>query len=134
MPEDEDLQDRDPFAPEPSESANDSRIAIAAIIAAITSGFTIRAVELLHLARDTGTATIPVRSSCIAEITYNVATGTMGIVFTDGSTYDYPDMSIVSVLQFINAPSHGAYYNQHLRGQAATQFAGSKKQRIRLGR
>ncbi len=106
----------------------------AAALVAISSGIAIRVNELLALADAWGRITIPVSSSCIGELNYNIATGTMGVVFTDGSTYDYPNTSIASVVQFVNADSKGRYFNENFRGQAATQFAGSKKQRIRLGR
>ncbi len=106
----------------------------AAALVAISSGIAIRVNELLALADAWGRITIPVSSSCIEKLNYNLATGTLGVVFTDGSTYDYPNTSISSVLEFVNSDSPGRHYNEHFRGQAATQFAGSKKQRIRLGR
>jgi hypothetical protein len=107
--------------------------AAAAALAAIASGATIRALEVMHLADAAGQARIPVRSSCIDALSYNLVTGTMTVHFADGSDYDYPDISMVAFLVFANARSVGSHYNTYYRGAAATQWAGSKKQRMLPG-
>lgn len=106
----------------------------AAALAAISAGIAVRVNELIALADQHGRITIPVRSTCFRSLSYNLATRTMGLLFHDGSTYDHPSVPIYDFLQFVNAPSKGSHYNSHFRGQAVTQFAGSKKQRIKLGR
>jgi hypothetical protein len=113
----------------------DTAEAAAAALAALASGLVLRAQEILALADEAGHIVIPVHgSSCIAELSYDTVTGTMGVVFLDGAEYDYPSVSMYSFLAFVNARSKGEHYNQHFRGSSPSQFLGSKKQRIKIGR
>jgi KTSC domain len=63
-----------------------------------------------------GHTRIPVESSAIAAISYNVAE-TMEIEFTDGSVYSFPGFSPVELAQFLAAPSKGRYFNSNIRGR-----------------
>jgi len=113
----------------------DTAEAAAAALAALASGLALRAQEILNLADEAGHVTIPVHgSSCISELSYDTVTGTMGIVFVDGYEADYPSISLHSFLAFVNAGSKGSHYNQYFRGTSPSQFLGSKKQRIKIGR
>jgi len=112
----------------------DAAEATAAALAALASGLVLRAQEILALADDNGQTTIPVRSSCISELQYDTVNSTLKIIFHDGSEYDYPDVSMYSFLALANARSVGSHYNQFFRGTSPTHWAGSKKQRIKIGR
>jgi hypothetical protein len=113
----------------------DTAEAAAAALAALASGLVLRAQEILALADEAGHVVIPVHgSSCIAELSYDTVTGTMGVVFLDGAEYDYPSVSMRSFLAFVNAFSKGRHYNEHFRDSSPSQFLGSHKQRIRIGR
>jgi hypothetical protein len=106
----------------------------AAVAAAVRAGTFIRAEVIERIADATGLIDIPVRSSCIASLSYKLGSGMMQVTFMDGSVYDVPDVSVSDFLSFLNSRSKGSHWNRHFRGQSATQFAGSKKQRIKLGR
>jgi KTSC domain len=66
--------------------------------------------------RSDGQTRIPVESSAIAAISYNVAE-TMEIEFTDGSVYSFPGFSPVELAQFLSSPSKGRYFNSNIRGR-----------------
>jgi hypothetical protein len=106
----------------------------AAVAAAVRAGTFIRAEVIERIADATGLIDIPVTSSCIASLSYKLGSGMMQVTFMDGSVYDVPDVSVSDFVSFLNARSKGSHWNRHFRGQSATQFAGSKKQRIKLGR
>jgi len=88
-----------------------------AILAAIASGITIRAHELLEIADSAGTVNIEIDSTCIRILTYNTRTGALAITFTDGSVYPYPPVTMFNFLRLLNSESKGRFYNQYVRGQ-----------------
>jgi KTSC domain len=116
------------------EVAADAAAAAGAALAAIASGFAIRARELLDLADEFGHIEVPVQSTCIHQLRWDRVTGTMGVTFNDGSEYDVPDVSLFAFLAFVNAPSKGRHWNDHFRDKSATQWAGSTKQKRKIGR
>jgi hypothetical protein len=123
------------FQERPSTVIQDAAAATAAALAALASGFVLRAQEILALADDLGHVVIPVHgSSCISEISYDTVTGTMGVVFVDGYEADYPNVSMYSFLAFVNASSKGQHFNAYFRGSSPSQFLGSHKQRFKIGR
>src|SRR5713226_4032784 len=90
----------------------DTAEAAAAALAALASGLVLRVQEILNLADEAGHVTIPVHgSSCISELSYDTITGTMGVIFLDGSEYDYPNVAMLSFLAFVNARSKGEHFN-----------------------
>ncbi len=56
-----------------------------------------------------------VHSSAIEAIGYDGST--MAVVFTSGRRYDLPGVPASVFYEFVNADSHGAYWNRHLRGR-----------------
>jgi hypothetical protein len=118
MADDDDLQGRNFQQPtQPAPEVGGAAAGAAAVLAAIASGITIRANELVALADRTGRINIDIDSTCIASLAYNYATGAMAVTFTDGSVYPYPPVSMVNFLAFINAPSRGTFYNKYVRGK-----------------
>ena len=57
---------------------------------------------------------IPVNSSAIRAVGYDGYTLT--VEFHSGRTYDHPSVSYSVYVEFMNAPSMGAYYNRYIRG------------------
>jgi hypothetical protein len=99
----------------------------AAVLTLLRVGGQIGARELITLAGEIGTATIPVSSACIASVSYEIASGDMEITFVDGSVYYYPETTMYQFLQFINSRSKGSYYNKYLRGSQTPLIMGKKK-------
>jgi hypothetical protein len=99
----------------------------AAVLTLLRVGGQIGARELITLAGEIGTATIPISSACIASVSYEIASGDMEITFVDGSVYYYPETTMYQFLQFINSRSKGSYYNKHLRGSQTPLIMGKKK-------
>jgi hypothetical protein len=130
MPDEQD----NTFQGRASETAADAVEAGAAALAALASGFALRVHELLALADESGSITVDVDSTAIPELRYDTVTSTMGVTFTDGSEYDVHPVSLAAFLAFVNAPSKGGHWNQHFRGQSASPWQGSTKQRIKIGR
>jgi hypothetical protein len=58
---------------------------------------------------------IPVNSSAIAAIGYDGYTLT--VEFHTGRIYDHPGVPYQIYVEFMNAQSMGAYYNQFIRGR-----------------
>jgi len=56
-----------------------------------------------------------VNSSAIRAVGYDGHTLT--VEFHTGRIYDHPNVPYSVYLEFMNAPSLGAYYNQHIRGR-----------------
>jgi len=136
--EEDDLQQQTVFsrdaAVEAGMAAGALAAARAAAIAAVRAGNFIRVEVLERIADQTGLINLPVTSSCIASLSYRLGSGIMAVTFRDGSVYDVPDVPVSEFLSFLNARSKGQFWNANFRGRSATQFAGSKKQRIKLGR
>ena len=118
MAEDDDLQQRNFQQPRPApEAAGGGAAAAAAALAALASGASLRAQELLALADRAGTVNLDFDSSCIRSLSYNIRTGAMAVTFTDGSAYPYPPVTMINFLRFINANSLGSFYNANVRGK-----------------
>ena len=56
-----------------------------------------------------------VNSSAIAEVGYDKTTGTLKIVFNNGSEYEYADFEEARYKEMLKAPSIGRYYNMNIR-------------------
>jgi hypothetical protein len=113
QPSDDELQKKT----QPSNIGAGGALAAGTIIAALLAGITIRARELFSLVDDEGQVTVPVRSSCIASLQYNMDTHDMEITFVDGGVYYYSDVSNLEFLNFTNARSKGRHYNEYFRGR-----------------
>ena len=57
----------------------------------------------------------PVESSDIASIGYDPATHTLEIEFQTGALYEYQGVPADTHAQLMSAPSHGRYFNQHVK-------------------
>lgn len=58
----------------------------------------------------------PVKSSSIAKVGHNPATGVLSVLFHNGSTYDHAGVSADEAAALLNAESVGSHYNKHIRG------------------
>lgn len=58
-----------------------------------------------------------VTSSNIAQIGYDSSTGTVRVVFNDGSVYEYYNVEKHVFDDFLTASSVGKYLHQHLKGK-----------------
>jgi KTSC domain len=87
----------------------------------------ITAAEVMSWVASLGTITIAVTSSAIASVSYAPSlpdipsvsddgiTGTVSVNFRDGSQVDYENISPLKFLDFVSAPSVGAFYNSEVR-------------------
>jgi len=57
-----------------------------------------------------------VKSSAISKIGFDKETNKLAVIFHHGREYEYEGVSEATFKQFINAPSIGKYYNQHIKG------------------
>jgi hypothetical protein len=64
----------------------------------------------------------PVKSSNIAQAGYDVNSRTMRVQFSNGTQYDFKDVSADTFGQFQTAKSQGKFFNANIKGQ----FTGSK--------
>lgn len=126
MADDDDLQRQTLEQREAGPTAGE---AAAAALAALASGFALRVQELVHLADSVGDITIPVQSSVISELRYNLQTRVVGAAFVDGSDYEWSEISAYNFLEWLNASSKGAFFNERVRGQWGTWPIGSTKQK-----
>ena len=55
-------------------------------------------------------------SSCVASATYDIFTGELAITFQDGSSANHQS-DIVTILEWLNAKSVGAFYNSRIKGK-----------------
>ena len=55
-------------------------------------------------------------SNAISKIGYDKTTKRMAVIFHHGREYEYEGVSEDTFKQFINAPSIGKFYNQHVKG------------------
>lgn len=100
---------------------------IAAAIAGSLAGRLIELRELLSLQNESGEVEFPVESSAVHSLKYNFDTRECTAVFNDGSDYYWPDIPPNLFLDWLNAPSKGRYFNEHVRGQWSRWPIGSTK-------
>lgn len=60
---------------------------------------------------------IPVSSSSILAIGYDVSFGILRISFRNGGIYDYHGVPGSIARQFLSAPSKGKFYGQFIKGR-----------------
>lgn len=58
----------------------------------------------------------PVSSSAIQSVGYDTDSQTMEIEFNGGRTYQYFDVPAAEHEALMEADSHGAYFNVHIKG------------------
>lgn len=63
----------------------------------------------------------PVTSSNIVSIGYDVASATLEIEFDKGSAYQYTGVPAEVHRQLMSAPSHGIYFNAHIKNSFPTR-------------
>jgi hypothetical protein len=113
----EEDQRQDSFQLRAAEIATDAAAAVSAALAALASGAALRANEIISLAEQTGSVTLPIRSTCIASLEYTPESGDLVVTFTDGSQYPYHQVSMINLLRWYNDVSQGSFYNREVRGQ-----------------
>ena len=57
----------------------------------------------------------PLNSSSLKAAGYDPEKKLLEVEFLNGSVYQYRDVSPLITLEFFNAPSHGLYYNKHIK-------------------
>lgn len=57
----------------------------------------------------------PVNSTAIGSIGYEAETLTLEVELSSGRVYQYFDVPEAVFLDFMNASSHGRYYNQNIK-------------------
>jgi hypothetical protein len=67
---------------------------------------------------------IPVVSSNIDSIGYDVDTQMLRVQFNNGSVYEYMNVPAMEFEQLNSAPSVGAYLNRNIKGNYTYQKAG----------
>jgi len=60
---------------------------------------------------------IPVKSSNLHSIGYDEGSQILEIEFLNGSVYEYSEIPKELHEGLMAAPSHGKYYNQHIKGE-----------------
>jgi hypothetical protein len=60
---------------------------------------------------------IQVNSSAIRAVGYDYDGSTLTVEFHTGRVYDHPGVPYWVYMEFMNASSMGAYYNQNIRGK-----------------
>jgi len=63
-----------------------------------------------------------VESSAINSVAYDNDTNILTIEFKQGAEYDYPNVPLSEVIDLVNAPSVGKYFNTHIK-QYSTRVA-----------
>lgn len=58
----------------------------------------------------------PVQSSNLLEIGYDPATETLEVMFKNGGVYQYYNLPQHMYDQLMQAPSHGTFFNNEIRG------------------
>jgi hypothetical protein len=58
---------------------------------------------------------LPVSSSCIASIGYDVFCARLEVEFLDGSYYQYSDVPEHIYRGLMTAPSHGTYFDKRIK-------------------
>ena len=58
---------------------------------------------------------IPVESSNLSALGYNISTSTLEIEFNDGSVYQYSDVPLNVYEELMAAGSHGKYFHANIR-------------------
>ncbi|QRP43071.1 KTSC domain-containing protein [Amycolatopsis sp. FDAARGOS 1241] len=64
---------------------------------------------------------LPVDSTNIASIGYDPRTATLEIEFRHGGVYQYSGVAEATTNALLNAPSHGKYFNQHVKDSYVTR-------------
>lgn len=59
--------------------------------------------------------TIPLRSSWLAEASWDELSGDLEITTVSGETYTYPGVGVETVVGLATAPSPGRYWHQRLK-------------------
>ncbi|MBC7448868.1 MAG: KTSC domain-containing protein [Hymenobacteraceae bacterium] len=57
----------------------------------------------------------PLTSATIHAVGYAVATQTLRIIFRSGAVYEYVNVPESVYVGLLRAPSHGAYFSEHIR-------------------
>lgn len=74
------------------------------------------AIELIEMADRSGYITIPINSSYVEQIAYDLVQHTC-VVTINGSDYIYLNVSFHQFYRFVNADSKGSFYNFYVRGR-----------------
>lgn len=54
------------------------------------------------------------KSSNVSHVKYNKDTQVLEVTFQNGSTYHYPEVSLLQYLSFKAAPSHGVFLRKNI--------------------
>jgi hypothetical protein len=65
---------------------------------------------------------INVESSCIEAFAYNGTDSILSIRFNSGSIYEYDGVSLILFDSFLEAPSKGRFFNQHIKEHYRYRF------------
>ncbi|MEK7473447.1 MAG: KTSC domain-containing protein [Patescibacteria group bacterium] len=65
-----------------------------------------------------------VNSTNITSIGYDAPSSVLEVEFTSGEVYQYFNVPEYLYQQFVNAPSHGQFLNEHIRYQYRYQKVG----------
>lgn len=74
------------------------------------------ATDLINMADRRGYIVIPVNSSYVEQIAYDLFYKTV-VVTINGSDYSYYKISFHQFYRFVNAESKGWFYNNYVRGK-----------------
>lgn len=59
---------------------------------------------------------VPVQSTLLAAMSYQVEAALLYLTFRDGAIYCYRDVPAGIYEEFLTAPSKGVYFNRQIRG------------------
>jgi KTSC domain len=65
---------------------------------------------------------IDVESSCIKALSFNGTDCILSIRFNSGSIYEYDGVSLILFDSFLDAPSKGRFFNQHIKENYRYRF------------
>ena len=60
---------------------------------------------------------VEVRSSCLAQVAYDIHRAMLQVTFRDGAAYQYAGVSLGTYQKLLQADSKGAYFNQYIRNR-----------------
>ena len=60
-------------------------------------------------------SSMKVKSSNIADVSYDAQSNTMSVTFRDGSTYNYFDVPQEAYMRFMDAASKGSYFASYIK-------------------
>lgn len=66
---------------------------------------------------------LPVQSSAIDAIGYDLPTKTMRVQFANGRVHDFPDTEENEHVSLVKAESIGRHFNKHIRGRKHTRIS-----------